>query len=153
MGDRLTTRGRKSAEIVRLALAGISRDAIAAKVGTTLGAISVVLSNARRRGLSIPKKSGGQKPWRRQQIVDLVARGLSPEKMSEALGISRNNVGVQLAVLRSAGVDVPYRRVPSPALRAAIAARPPRRESDWETKLTEKWSRRHAARHRAELSP
>lgn len=120
----MTPRGTKGAETIRLALAGVSRDEIARRLGTTRRAIIVVLSRARRRGVAVPYEPDGPRPFRRDAVRAMVAERLTPEAMARRLGISEQNVRVQLAKLRRAeGLDIPYRRPPSPAFRAAMARR------------------------------
>jgi DNA-binding CsgD family transcriptional regulator len=111
---------RRTAELIRLAQAGLRTDEIADRIHLALNQVKPKMAELRKKG-EIPPAPPQKNSWRKEEndkLIQLYQQGYTTEKIAAALGRTEHAVGSQIHNLRKRGVDVPARpdvhRKPAP---------------------------------------
>lgn len=102
---RLTTRGRKAVETVHLAKEGIAFPEIAKMVGSTVKAVKVVVSQARKRGEKFPPQP--RHVTMAERAAQMVLEGATIAEAANVLGSTPRSIQVQISKVRRRGGAVP----------------------------------------------
>lgn len=102
---------RRTAELIRLAQAGLRTDEIADRIHLALNQVKPKLAELRKKG-EIPPAPPQKNSWRKEEngkLISLYLQGHPTEKIAAALGRTEHAVGSQIHNLRKRGVDIPAR--------------------------------------------
>lgn len=102
---------RRTAELIRLAQAGLRTDEIADRLHLALNQVKPKMTELRRKG-AIPPAPPQKNSWRKEEndrLISLYLQGHPTEKIAAALGRTEHAVGSQIHNLRKRGVDIPAR--------------------------------------------
>lgn len=105
MGRRGGT-GHKAADILALVLAGVDRHVIAEQLDTCIASVTAALSQARQRGVQVPRFDGSLEHLR-PRILELGAIGVRPADIAVHVGCSARYATVTLSKARRDGATLP----------------------------------------------
>lgn len=102
---------RRTAELIRLAQAGLRTDEIADRLHLALNQVKPKMAELRKKG-EIPPAPPQKNSWRKEEndkLIQLYQQGYTTEKIAATLGRTEHAVGSQIHNLRKRGVDIPAR--------------------------------------------